>query len=236
MSASIAALPMYDWPEIRSETDAAWRRLREGLRERGVAAPEALTRDLPLADLWRHPRLLLAQTCWGPMEAGLADAVQLVGQADYSAYEGGAGALYSSALLMRGGEGVAAPDDGSAMLPLARLRGARLAFNDPVSMSGLLALSRDLATSGQTLALFAERVQTGAHRASIRAVAGDRADVCAVDCRSWALARRLEPAAAKLRVVGWTARRPGLPFITGRTTDGTTLEALRAVLEGARDG
>src|SRR5690606_38327160 len=55
--------------------------------------------DLPV--LWRHPALLLAQTCWGPMEAGLEPYVQVVGQPDYSAYEGGEGSFYSSAIVMR---------------------------------------------------------------------------------------------------------------------------------------
>ena len=46
----IAALPMYDWPEVRAEVDAQWAAVREELRKRGVNAPERLTRrnaDLP---------------------------------------------------------------------------------------------------------------------------------------------------------------------------------------------
>ena len=41
---SVAALGMYDWPEVRSETDALWSRLAAGLRAAGVAAPDDLTR------------------------------------------------------------------------------------------------------------------------------------------------------------------------------------------------
>ncbi len=93
----IAALPMYDWPEVRTETDAQWEQLRDDLWFRGIDAPERLARtrkDLPfnpgaLGDpggtliasdpanlpggeldpnsLWLHPGLLLAQACWGPM-------------------------------------------------------------------------------------------------------------------------------------------------------------------------
>ena len=42
-----------------------------------------------------------AQTCWGPMELGLAEHVQVVGQPSYDGFEGGQGQLYSSAILMR---------------------------------------------------------------------------------------------------------------------------------------
>ena len=46
----IAALPMYDWPEVRGEVDAQWAAVRDELRKKGVNAPERLTRrnaDLP---------------------------------------------------------------------------------------------------------------------------------------------------------------------------------------------
>lgn len=232
MSDFIAALPMYDWLECRAETDAQWRRLRDTLRENGVPAPEALTRGDDLQALWRDPRLLLAQTCWGPMEAGLQEHARLVGQPDYSAYEGGEGAFYSSVILMRAGAGdaVPAPLDGAASIPLERLRNKSLAYNEPVSMSGILALTRHLKAMGSDLSLFSERVQTGGHRASIIAVAERKADVCAIDCRSWSLAQRFEPAAGEVQSVGWTGQRLGLPYITSRATDARLVETLRRVL------
>ena len=163
----IAALPMYDWPERRAEVDAQWLVLRDRLRATGFDAPDYLTRrngDLPpvpggirdasgaaiapdpatlppdeldLPTLWRHPALLLAQTCWGPMELGLAAHVHVAGQDDYSGVAGGDEAFYSSALVMRRGEGLAvpAPRGGEPVLPVDRLRGKRLAFNSPDSMS-----------------------------------------------------------------------------------------------------
>lgn len=251
MTALVAALPMYDWPEAQAETDAEWARLRQVLLARGVSAPPRLARrnaDLPpvpggirdkagqviapdpaglppdeldLQAMWLHPGLALAQACWGPLELGLQAHIQVVGQPDYSVFEGGQGPLYSSAILMRRSADASReppPPDGRARLPIARLRGARFAFNGPESMSGVLALTRDLAAAGEELTeLFSERLQTGSHRTSIAAVADSRADVCAVDCRSLSLARRFEPKAARLEVVGWTARRPGLPYIAART-------------------
>lgn len=247
MSSPIAALPMYDWPEARAEVDAQWSRIRGALWEQGVEAPAHLVRrnadmpavpggirdragrlvapdpatlpseELDYATLWRHPRLLFGQTCWGPLETtGLADHVRVISQPDYSDCEGGSGELYSSAILMRGNEtSMPSPDDGASRLPLELLRGKRFAYNEPHSMSGVMALERDLADAGEGLSIFSSHLQTGGHRASITAVAEGRAEVCAIDCRSWSLFRRFEQDAAKpIRVVGWTARRKGLPYIS----------------------
>jgi ABC-type phosphate/phosphonate transport system substrate-binding protein len=267
VSGFIAALPMYDWPELRAETDAQWARLRDGLRRRGVDAPQELTRanrpdgTLDLAALWRDPALLFAQTCWGPMGQGLADHIQVIGQPDYSTFEGGQGELYSSALVMReaGKSAVSVPPPltpplkGEGKLPQAKspsplrggvrgrgpaketvpflpldlLRGKRLAYNSPDSMSGILALTRDLEAMGESLAIFSKRIESGGHRASIRAVAEGRADVAAIDCRSWAMAQRFEPATRELAVVGWTARRKGLPYICAKTLPPETVAILR---------
>ncbi len=239
--------------------------LRDRLRAAGIDAPDTLARrnaDLPpvpggirdaadhliapdpatlppeefdLAVLWRHPALLFAQTCWGPMEAGLSQHVAVVGQPDYSAFEGGAGEAYSSAILVRAGEAgtgpVSPPADGSAVLPLERMRGRKLAFNDPHSMSGIIALGRDLEAAGESLDIFSGKVETGGHRASIVAVADGRADICAVDCRTWALARRFEPKAKQMEVVGWTARRKGLPCISAGDLEPLHETLRRAVAE-----
>jgi ABC-type phosphate/phosphonate transport system substrate-binding protein len=267
---------MYDWPEARAETDAEWASLRDAFRAAGVDAPEHLVRrngDMPpvpggirdddgnviapdpatlppdefdLPTLWRHPDLLFAQTCWGPMELGLSRHVRVVGQPDYSAFEGGQGELYSSLLLMRsdlpsplwggslgeversGGSSAQSDDtptpdrrsdpphkrEGKPALPLDLMQNKRLAYNSDDSMSGVIALTRDLEASGENIGLFSELVETGGHRSSMIAVAEGRADVCAVDCRSWALARRLEPASKLLRVVGATSMRKGLPYIS----------------------
>ncbi|TPL74994.1 PhnD/SsuA/transferrin family substrate-binding protein [Mesorhizobium sp. B2-3-15] len=264
MSELIAALPMYDWPEARDEVDAQWASLRDSFRRRGIDAPQSIVRrngDLPpvpggirdgegklvapdpatlppdeldFHKLWMHPALLFAQTCWGPMELGLSRHVQVVGQPSYDAYEGGQGELYSSALVMRSGEGpeVRSPTDGKALLPLDLIRGRRFTFNSLDSMSGIIALTRDLKAAGENLDIFSSRSESGGHRDSIVAVAEGKADVAAIDCESWALARRFEPAARKVVIVGWTARRRGLPFITARTTPEKTVRAMREALAG----
>jgi ABC-type phosphate/phosphonate transport system substrate-binding protein len=237
MTKFIAALPMYDWPETRVETDAQWAKLRDAFRENGIDVPEKLTRDAELFALWRHPDLLFAQTCWGPMEQGLADEVQFVAQPSYDAFEGGQGELYSSVIVMRRGlmgdftRNIQSPADGNASIPLDLLRGKHFTYNGPDSMSGIIALTRDLELLGESIDVFAARTQSGGHRASIVAVAEGRADVAAIDCRSWAMAQLHEKAAEGVEVVGWTARRKGLPYITSRKTPPETVEKMRDVLK-----
>jgi ABC-type phosphate/phosphonate transport system substrate-binding protein len=259
MTEFIAALPMYDWPETRAETDAEWARLYASFTREGIAAPKSLVRsnaDLPsvpggirnaageriapdpatlppgefdLQALWRHPNLLLAQTCWGPMGNGLAGDVRVVGQPSYSGIEGGEGEFYSSAILMRG-KGTLAPADGKPVIPLDLMRGKRLAYNGQDSMSGIIALRRDLEAAGESLGIFSEQIETGSHRASVIAVAEGRADICAIDCRTWHIAQRHEPAAREVAAVGWTARRLGLPMITSIHTPRDMVEKLLRTL------
>jgi ABC-type phosphate/phosphonate transport system substrate-binding protein len=161
---------------------------------------------------------------------GLGEHVRVVGQPDYSAYEGGDGELYSSAIVMRrrGSRAtvpaaelpeisdVRAPGGNGFLIPLDLIRNMHFAFNSHDSMSGLIALTRDLASLGEDIAtFFSARTETGGHRKSIIAVAEGRADVATIDCRSWALARRFEPRARDVAVVGWTSKRMGLPYIAG---------------------
>jgi ABC-type phosphate/phosphonate transport system substrate-binding protein len=236
VSGFIAALPMYDWPEVRGEVDAQWAAIRDALRASGIDAPDGLVRErTDLQALWRDPNLLLSQTCWGPMELGLAQHVQVVAQPNYSAFPGGQGELYSSVIVMRAAEAPPGRTDGGSQ-PIDILEGRRLAFNSTDSRSGYLALKGDLEDAGSSLSIFSELVETGGHRASIQAVAEGRADVAAIDCKTWHLAKLHEPAARPLSVVGWTTRRLGLPFITSPTTPAPVVAVLRRVLAAMEPG
>jgi ABC-type phosphate/phosphonate transport system substrate-binding protein len=266
MSGFVAALPMYDWPERRQEVDAEWATIRDRLRAAGIDAPDTLARrnaDLPpvpggirdgdgrllapdpaslppeeldLPTLWRHPDLLLSQTCWGPMRTtGLWSRVTVVGQPDYPSVPGGCEASYSSAIVSRRPSATMhdrlPPPDGRADLP-AGLAAARLAVNDPHSLSGWLGIEEDASAAGIQLR---PALISGSHRASIRAVAAGEADIAAIDCRSWALAKRFEPAAQNLIVAGWTARRIGLPFIASRSLGREAHRVLREALRPRLD-
>ena len=66
----IAALQMYDWPEVAARTDAFWDRVAASLSAEGIAAPAALSRPGDLAAAWADPALLLGQSCGLPYVAG----------------------------------------------------------------------------------------------------------------------------------------------------------------------
>lgn len=216
----IAALPMYDWPEERAATDAWYARLRAAVPE----LPPSLARDRDLTDLWRDPALVFCQTCWGPLRAGLLAHLRVLAQPDYGGTPGGRGPFYRSAVIARSGRRAAVPDHPGPALP--QLSG-RFAFNARDSLSGWMALAAD---AGDPANWAAGLVETGSHRASIRAVAEGQADLAAIDCRSWALACRHEPGAAGLVVIGWTAERLGLPYVTARGTDPRLVARLSAAL------
>lgn len=225
----IAGLPMYDWPERRPATDALWARLRDALRAAEFDAPDALTRMDDLQALWLAPDLLLAQTCAYPLETALRGRVRYVATPVHGAPGCGRG-TYRSVVIARGlGEDMVAPATPDATLPI-QLSG-RLAANAPDSLSGYVALARDLEATG--LAMPGPALWTGAHRASIRAVAEGEADVAAIDCVSWRIAQAHEPTAARVRVIGWTAERPGLPLITSRTMTDDDLVRLRRAIAAA---
>jgi len=249
---SVAALPMYDWPERRRANDELWSRIRDILVAANMPAPERLARcnaDMPpvpggIRDvhgeiiapdpatlppdefdvhvLWRHPGLVFAQTCWGPLRAGLAEHVDILWQPDYSKFAGGDKEHYRSAIVMRGEDAIGAAPENEPGIPFAAMRGKRFAYNDPLSMSGILAIREDMARSGvidsedHFDAFWSDTIETGSHRNSIIAVANGDADFAAIDCRTWAMALEYEPAARQLNVAGWTSPRLGLPYIRAK--------------------
>ncbi len=220
----LATLPMYDWPEVRGQVDDSYAQLRARVPQLPVALsrPES-TQDLQA--LWRDKALMFGQTCWGPMQAGLAAHVHVLAQPLYDDVSGGRGVRYRSVIIMRRGRARAVPRHDDAELPDG-LADARPAVNALDSMSGFIALTQDMGMPD----LESRALITGSHRASVRAVAEGSADFAAIDCRSWALAQAYEPAARGLTVAGWTALRPGLPFITARATPLVLRRALARAL------
>jgi len=80
----IASLGMYDRPETMAANDRLWALVRDGLRARGIAAPEALTRGAGAYwQAWEDPALVLSQTCGFPYRAKLHGKVTLVASPDY---------------------------------------------------------------------------------------------------------------------------------------------------------
>ncbi len=202
----IAVLPMYDWPEVRAETDLFWARLREGFRREGLSAPEHLTRDRDLRSAWSDPSLLLGQTCGLPFVQGLA--VTLLGSGDYGV-PGCAPGYYRSAVVVRA-------DD--PRRDLAAFRRARLALNGRDSQSGYAAILHHVAPLAEGGRFFGQGIVTGSHELSALMVAAGEADIAALDFISWRLFQAFRPASG-LRVLFLTDPTPGLPFVAAAGTD-----------------
>lgn len=219
----VASLPMYDWPEVAWATDALWRAIAERLNAAGLAAPETLERSRPMEDVWRDPGLVLSQTCGWPYATRLKDAVALVATPVYDA-EGCAGPHYSSALVAR---------RASAPKNLADCVGLRFALNSRESLSGYIALVAEMRKAGLDPDA-AKWIETGGHRASLRAVAEGRADVASVDCICMALAREHEAdMVARLTTFARTRPRPALPLITARGHSAAEIMLMRAAVAEA---
>lgn len=202
----IVSLPMYDWPEVRAATDELWRGIARHLSANGFGdVTTTLDRETPLEEQWRSPRLLLSQTCGYPLVHALAGRVALVATPSYAA-PGCEGALYSSHIVVRRGSG---------LRRLSDLRGRVAVYNNPDSMSGMLALKAVVAPFAENGRFFAEVVESGAHARSLEAVAKAEADVAAIDCVSFAIARRhRRDVVDELEVIAGTPKVPGLPFVT----------------------
>lgn len=203
----IAALPMYDRPENRAATDRYWSLIRSALAARGIDAPDALRRgDADLMPQWTDPALLLSQTCGFPYRAKLHGHVQLVGTPDFGVVGCPAG-HYRSVLIARADD----PRD-----HLAQFDGATLAYNDALSQSGWAAPQNHAAQHGLTLRA---GPCTGAHAASLAAVAAGQADLAALDAVTWSLLAEHDPQAKAVKVIAQTDPTPGLPYITAATRD-----------------
>ncbi len=222
-AAPVASLPMYDWPEVAAANDAFWVAIASRLRKSGIAAPPMLDRWRSSDTIWRHPDLLLSQTCGFPFSTRLRGMVRLVGTPIYDV-PGCEGAFYSSMIVVRADEPAGR---------LADVRYRRIAYNTTDSLSGYLALGAAVKEAGLQ-GRPAEWIETGSHRASLRAVADETADVAAVDAVCWALALRYEPeVVSRLKVLERTPLRPGLPFITAVERPDSELQAIRVAIREA---
>ncbi len=214
---------MYDWPEVQWAHDALWAAIARRLAALGVKAPATLDRERPAEEVWLDPGLVLSQTCGWPYSTRLREKVRIVGTPVYDV-EGCDGPLYSSIIVTRHHE---------RAKNLAALQGWRFAVNTSDSLSGYVAFAAAMREAGVDPAGI-EWVETGSHRASVRAVADGQADVAAIDAVCWALAKQVErEAVRRLRIFGRTPLRPGLPLITaGNRSDGE-LALLQGVLQDA---
>lgn len=221
----VASLPMYGERELRPATERWWKGLAAHLRGAGVEdVPEALTWPEDVYEHWRSPDLLFSQTCGHPLINLVAGDVRPVATPQYGV-PGCDGPRYRSFILVR---------DGLEAAGVESLRGARLAVNGDDSYSGYHVWRKVLPGGAAPDAYFGDISVTGAHRDSIRWVKDGRADLCAVDCVSYALlGDRVPDEVAGLRVLAQTPPAPALPFVTGAGTPPEDLARLREGLSTA---
>ena len=209
---------MYDRPETAAANDRFWAGIRDGLRARGLAAPDRLTRgEGAYWDAWQDKTLVLSQTCGMPYRTALHGHVTLVATPDYG-LPGCAPGYYTSVFVARA-------DDPRT---LSEFRTARFAYNDGKSQSGWAAPQNHATAMGFQ---FLPTLATGGHRLSALAVAEGRADLAAVDALTWRMLRRYDGMVEGLREVARTAPTPGLPYISALGADTTAIQA--ALVEAA---
>lgn len=209
---SIASLPMY-W---RAENAAGWRMFwsmvqdigkTEGITLPDLTEPAALPNDL--AQHWTAPDLVLSMTCGLPFRCFLRGKVRYVGTLDFGL--GTPLGHYQSQIIVR-----------SDLSGPAK----RLAYNSGDSQSGWAA-TQDLPETAE----IAETVPTGAHAASLAALADGRADIACIDAVTWRLLERFDPNARRVTRLGTTRPTPGLPLITSLATNPIPLRtALRQAI------
>ena len=218
---ALAQLPMYDWPEIATATDALWGAIRDALIQRDIRASTTLDRSLPREQVWLSKQLLLSQTCGLPLVQTLGKRVKVLGSFEYESIA--PAGEYHSVIVAR-------TDNGK---DLASLQGKRAAINGTDSYSGCLALKCAVAPLTPGDGFFSEVLVTGSHRESIRAVTNGSADTAAIDCINWQLAKHHDAAAKTLDIIAHTPSRPGLPLITAGNTTRAELDLMREALASA---
>jgi len=223
----IASLPMYDWPEVRQATDAWWAGIARHLSAQGFDPPRRLSRTAIPATPWRRPGLVLSQTCGYPVTHDFRGRLEVLATPAYGV-EGCSGPLYSSVIVVHAGGGISRLED---------LRGATAAYNALDSLSGHLALKCVFAPLSKDGRFFGRVVKSGGHVGSMTLVCEHKADVAAIDCVTYALARWFRPAlAAGLTVLARSPSAPALPYVTaaGRPP-GDVARLKRALAAAAAD-
>jgi ABC-type phosphate/phosphonate transport system substrate-binding protein len=218
----IAALPMYDIPELRDAHDRLWTALAQRLRANGVTpVPGRLTRDLGHREIWAHPGLLFGQACEYPVSKYLRERLRIISTPRYNA-PGCIAYSYSSAIVVHADEPVSLLED---------LRQRRCVVNEPDSNSGMNLFRAALAPVAGGARFFRSVSFSGSHRKSIELIAAREADVTAVDCVTLRHLQRFHThLTSQVKVIDWTPSSPCLPFVTSTQTEEATFQALRSAM------
>jgi ABC-type phosphate/phosphonate transport system substrate-binding protein len=224
------SLSMYALPEMVAANAAFWAAVRQSLREEGITEiPETIvppTLDLPigiaagtlLSHMCGYPLLTLYPGQYEILAAPLHDLPGCT--------------LDPNGTPTHRSFIVVAAD--SPFRELEELRGARFIMNGWHSNSGMNLPRHLVARLAREGRFFGSVTVSGAHVASMAAVAEGSADVAAIDCVTFGLVARHQPDdIARLRIIAETAASPAIPFITSAHTAPLLVGALSRVLTGA---
>lgn len=179
----------------------------------------------PLAAYWLRDDLLLSQTCGYPLVHALAGRVRVVATPVFD-IDGGEHGAYHSVIV------AGAHVDATR---IADCHGLRAAYNDDDSNSGMNLLRHTVAPFAEGRPFFSSVLKTGAHLASLHALAVERnADVAAIDAVTFAFVREhLPELAALVRVIGRTRSAPGLPLIASNALPDEAIGRIAQALDDA---
>ena len=197
----IAQLPMYLRPENKAAHEALWALIRDGLRERGLDAPDKLDTKEHYEDVWGRDDLVLSQVCNLPLRGSHKDKLTLIGACDYELQDCLPG-HYRSLFVVRRDNPAESPFD---------LDGATLAYNDRNSHSGFAA---PLIWAQKRGMRFLADLECGAHVKSAMAVINGDADLACIDAQTWRDLTLCKTEMRELKVIGATEATPGQTFCT----------------------
>jgi ABC-type phosphate/phosphonate transport system substrate-binding protein len=227
---TFVSLSMYALPEMAAANAEFWAAIRQALRQEGFTdIPETIappTLDLPkdiaagtlLSHMCGYPLLTLYPGQYELLAAPLHDlpgcAMDRSGTPTHRSFI------------------VVAVD--SPFHEVEDLRGARFTMNGWHSNSGMNLPRHLVARRARLGRFFGSVTVSGAHVASMAAVAEGSADIAAIDCVTFGLVAHYRPRdIAGLRIIAETAASPAIPFVTSVHTAPPLIEALRRVLTGA---
>jgi ABC-type phosphate/phosphonate transport system substrate-binding protein len=203
MTATIAPLPMYDFPELAGAHDRLWRRVSAHARRAGLAGEVPLT-----------------QVCGYPLLTSLAGAYDVVAAPVYDV-PFCAGSMHCGLIVVQANANFAGLED---------LRGTTFALNAADSNTGMNLARRRFAPLARGGRFFGGTLVTGSHAASLDAVSRGEAGAASIDNVTFALLAERRPEAVRnVRVLAATAPSPTPPFVTPAHSS----QPLRALLFGA---
>ena len=222
MAKGLVGLPMYDAPELREATKSFWQAIRKSLQENGIKdLPEDLSTPIDLQSFWSDTHLVFGQTCGYPLTHNLCGEAALIATPCYDS-EHAEGPRYGSAIVVA---------DSSSIKTLIDAKNNVATINGYDSNTGMNLFRISLARAGARGNFFSKVIVTGSHRSSVDAVIMGEADIASIDVVSLAHFKRFDPElSSKIRIIAYTPKTPGLPFITSGAAAPNMIEALRHVL------